>query len=207
MPQRIPSPRELQQHTQNIMQQALIKKKLEEQREKFIKKQEIIGQRSMSPDSNTGHIGASPAKHLSPTPHSFTPTSVLRKMTASKENESLLSAITKDKSNSISNNNQLANEQTLKQISLQRENSLTSLTGQTGSQVQGRAVTGMRQSQPPSVGLNSNVVPHMSGWNAQQQQISSLKQGKQTTIHIKLKAMLHNLVAITDCNPGTPITG
>lgn len=39
--QRIPSPRELQFHTQSIMQNALIKKKLEEQRENFRKRQEI----------------------------------------------------------------------------------------------------------------------------------------------------------------------
>lgn len=40
IPQRIPSPRELQVHTQSIMQNALIKKKLEEQRENFRKRQE-----------------------------------------------------------------------------------------------------------------------------------------------------------------------
>ena len=34
-PQRIPSPRELQQHTQSIMQRALLKKKLEEQQRSF----------------------------------------------------------------------------------------------------------------------------------------------------------------------------
>lgn len=41
IPQRIPSPRELQFHTQSIMQNALIKKKLEEQRENFRKRQVI----------------------------------------------------------------------------------------------------------------------------------------------------------------------
>ncbi len=41
IPQRIPSPRELQFHTQSIMQSALIKKKLEEQRENFRKRQEM----------------------------------------------------------------------------------------------------------------------------------------------------------------------
>lgn len=40
IPQRIPSPRELQFHTQAIMQNALIKKKLEDQRENFRKRQE-----------------------------------------------------------------------------------------------------------------------------------------------------------------------
>lgn len=57
MHQRIPSPRELQVHTQNILQRALIKKKLEEQQENYRKKQEMA----------------------------FTPTSVLRKMTAEKD--------------------------------------------------------------------------------------------------------------------------
>jgi hypothetical protein len=42
-PQRIPSPRELQYHTQSIMQNALIRKKLEEQRENFRKRQEQQG--------------------------------------------------------------------------------------------------------------------------------------------------------------------
>lgn len=37
---RIPSPRELQYHTQSIMQNALIRKKLEEQRENYRKRQE-----------------------------------------------------------------------------------------------------------------------------------------------------------------------
>ncbi|KAK4877791.1 hypothetical protein RN001_010297 [Aquatica leii] len=80
--QRIPSPRELQVHTQNIMQQALIKKKLEEQTENYKKRQEM--QRGQSPGR-----GLSPAKHISsPTPLAFTPTSVLRKMTAEKDDAS-----------------------------------------------------------------------------------------------------------------------
>lgn len=74
MQQRIPSPRELQAHTQGIMQRALIKKKLEEQQENFRRKQEQ--QQQNSPSSNAG--GTSPAKHLSsPTPLAFTPTSVI----------------------------------------------------------------------------------------------------------------------------------
>lgn len=40
MPQRISSPRELQYHTQSIMQNSLIRKKLEEQRENYRKRQE-----------------------------------------------------------------------------------------------------------------------------------------------------------------------
>ncbi|KAK7871270.1 hypothetical protein R5R35_007554 [Gryllus longicercus] len=92
---RVPSPRELIAHTQNIMQSALIKKKLEEQRENYRKRQEM--QQSLSPSMPGGGAGtgggvkvdsSSPAKHLSsPTPLAFTPTSVLRKMTAEKESE------------------------------------------------------------------------------------------------------------------------
>lgn len=47
--QRIPSPRELQFHTQSIMQNALIKKKLEEQRENFRKRQEMQQQQGQMP--------------------------------------------------------------------------------------------------------------------------------------------------------------
>ncbi|CAG2056485.1 unnamed protein product [Timema podura] len=98
LPHRVPSPRELIVHTQNIMQSALIKKKLEEQRENYRKRQEM--QQSLSPNLTTGGLvgvsnnvskgtETSPAKHLSPTPLTFTPTSVLRKMTAEKEADSL----------------------------------------------------------------------------------------------------------------------
>lgn len=81
MHQRIPSPRELQVHTQGILQRALIKKKLEEQQENYRKKQEM--QRGQSPN-NGGNQGLT--KNLtSPTPLTFTPTSVLRKMTADKD--------------------------------------------------------------------------------------------------------------------------
>lgn len=41
LPHRVPSPRELIAHTQQIMQTALIKKKLEEQRENYRKRQEM----------------------------------------------------------------------------------------------------------------------------------------------------------------------
>ncbi|KAK9874481.1 hypothetical protein WA026_002829 [Henosepilachna vigintioctopunctata] len=79
MHQRIPSPRELQVHTQNILQRALIKKKLEEQQENFRKKQEMQ-QPGHSPNNATSNKSIS-----SPTPLAFTPTSVLRKMTADKD--------------------------------------------------------------------------------------------------------------------------
>ncbi|XP_072155534.1 uncharacterized protein [Bemisia tabaci] len=91
--QRVPSPRELVAHTQNILQSALIKKKLEEQKENFRKRQEL--QRSHSPNLSNSSINSrlmdnNEAKSLrvlganSPTPANlaFTPTSVLRKMTA-----------------------------------------------------------------------------------------------------------------------------
>ncbi|RVE49119.1 hypothetical protein evm_006240 [Chilo suppressalis] len=68
VPARIPSPRELAAHTQSIMQGALIKKKLEEQRENYRRRHEMHQPKQ-------------------PTPISFTPTSVLRKMTAEKEAE------------------------------------------------------------------------------------------------------------------------
>ncbi|XP_064074281.1 eukaryotic translation initiation factor 4E transporter-like isoform X4 [Vanessa tameamea] len=68
VPARIPSPRELAAHTQSIMQGALIKKKLEEQRENYRRRHEMQQQQPKQP-----------------TPISFTPTSVLRKMTAEKE--------------------------------------------------------------------------------------------------------------------------
>lgn len=161
MPQRIPSPRELQYHTQSIMQNALIRKKLEEQRENYRKRQEQQQQQQQNrnqpetsaassstasaaattltttssassssaapnhpqsgnqPANSTATIApasvvpspavsapvmassiASPAKPTppshshsqhtsSPTPLAFTPTSVLRKMTAEKETEQL----------------------------------------------------------------------------------------------------------------------
>nr|XP_029717434.1 LOW QUALITY PROTEIN: uncharacterized protein LOC109422960 [Aedes albopictus] len=162
MPQRIPSPRELQYHTQSIMQNALIRKKLEEQRENYRKRQEQQQQQQQqqnrtqpetsvaasstasasttsttttSASSSAGNLNqqqtgnqpansiatsapttvvpspsiaapvvasaiASPAKPTpplhshsqhtsSPTPLAFTPTSVLRKMTAEKETEQL----------------------------------------------------------------------------------------------------------------------
>uniref|UniRef100_V5H527 Uncharacterized protein n=1 Tax=Anoplophora glabripennis TaxID=217634 RepID=V5H527_ANOGL len=70
MHQRIPSPRELQVHTQNILQRALIKKKLEEQQENYRKKQEM--QRGQSP--STSSSGQAVAKSISsPTPLAFTP--------------------------------------------------------------------------------------------------------------------------------------
>lgn len=119
IPQRIPSPRELQYHTQSIMQNALIRKKLEEQRENFRKRQEQEqkeqiqkqgGDRknpeldgAVSPPNQSpvdvpkiglmdSPIKKAPAQQQlqrqhAPSPSMFTPTSVLRKMTAEKESD------------------------------------------------------------------------------------------------------------------------
>lgn len=93
MQHRVPSPRELAMHTQTIIQNALIKKKLEEQRENFRKRQEQQQHHQQQQHKHQTHPNApspvnSPAKQtLSPTPLAFTPTSVLRKMTAEKEPE------------------------------------------------------------------------------------------------------------------------
>lgn len=123
MPQRIPSPRELQYHTQSIMQNALIRKKLEEQRENYRKRQEQEQKEIMQKQENEKKTrqdiqpsdnqvvtpeekqnNESPSKKMSsgvppaiqqqvqrahaPSPNIFTPTSVLRKMTAEKDGES-----------------------------------------------------------------------------------------------------------------------
>ena len=79
-------------HTQNILQRALIKKKLEEQQENYRKKQEMQ-QRGQSPNNNNNNTSSNnnnnsttQAKSVSsPPPLAFTPTSVLRKMTAEKD--------------------------------------------------------------------------------------------------------------------------
>nr|CAD7428991.1 unnamed protein product [Timema monikensis] len=125
LPHRVPSPRELIVHTQNIMQSALIKKKLEEQRENYRKRQEM--QQSLSPNLTTGSLvgvsnnvstgtETSPAKHLSPTPLTFTPTSVLRKMTAEKEADSLFP----NKITGTSSNEQIKLQQQQAAIALQQ---------------------------------------------------------------------------------------
>lgn len=84
---RVPSPQELAVHTQSILQTALLKKILEEQKQKenLRKQQEAAAtQRARSPTTTQGgptvNRGASPSKGLSPTMAAFTPTSVMRKM-------------------------------------------------------------------------------------------------------------------------------
>lgn len=91
IPHRVPSPRGLVMNTQTIMQNALIKQKLEEQRENYRKRQEQQ-QQSKQPQlpqqphhQMTSPVNSPSKQTLSPTPLAFTPTSVLRKMTAEKE--------------------------------------------------------------------------------------------------------------------------
>lgn len=90
IPHRVPSPREIVMHTQTIMQNALIKKKLEEQRENFRKRQDQQQQQQQQQQVQQQQLRASspvinsPAKQTA-SPLAFTPTSVLRKMTADKE--------------------------------------------------------------------------------------------------------------------------
>lgn len=87
MPHRVPSPRELVMHTQSIMQNALIKKKLEEQRENFRKRQDQQQQQQQIQQRPSTPVNSPAKQTMSPTPLAFTPTSVLRKMTADKEPE------------------------------------------------------------------------------------------------------------------------
>ncbi|CAN7984801.1 unnamed protein product, partial [Ixodes hexagonus] len=80
---RVPSPQELAVHTQSILQTALIKKILEEQKHKENLRKQQEAQRTRSPTLPQGvanNRGASPSKGLSPTMATFTPTSVMRKM-------------------------------------------------------------------------------------------------------------------------------
>lgn len=83
IPHRAPSPRDLIMHPQSMMQNALIKTKLEEQRENYRKRQEH--QQQQQQQRITSPINSPSKQIMSPTPLAFTPTSVLRKMTAEKE--------------------------------------------------------------------------------------------------------------------------
>ncbi|PNF25668.1 hypothetical protein B7P43_G00632 [Cryptotermes secundus] len=144
LPHRVPTPRELIAHTQNIMQSALIKKKLEEQQENFRKRQEM--QQSLSPSmpgmssnatNNSGlkiNDSSSPAKHMSsPTPLAFTPTSVLRKMTAEKEAETSggpVSALRIESKAAVSASNDLKPQSVAIQASQRQSLSSTQLRSQ-----------------------------------------------------------------------------
>lgn len=80
--QRVPSPQEMTVLTQQILQQALIKKKLEEQKENYRKKHE--GKMDREDKENIRGIKA--ADHASAgSPLAFTPTSVMRKSAADRK--------------------------------------------------------------------------------------------------------------------------
>lgn len=95
--QRIPSPQEISLHTQNIMQHALIKRKLEEQREKYRQRQEgdlapsaHAGQHHVhqaaariAASENIPHRSNSDAKQNS-SPLTFTPTVVMKKFVSDR---------------------------------------------------------------------------------------------------------------------------
>nr|XP_033329376.1 nuclear factor of activated T-cells 5-like isoform X2 [Megalopta genalis] len=97
MQHRVPSPREIAMHAQTIMQNTLIKKKLEEQRENYRKRQDQQQQhqqhqqqqqqQQQAQQRTSSPVNSSAKQTMSPTPLAFTPTSVLRKMTADKEPE------------------------------------------------------------------------------------------------------------------------
>lgn len=80
---RVPSPQELAVHTQSILQTALLKKILEDQKQKENLRKQQEAQRTRSPTATQASAmnrGSSPSKGLSPTMAAFTPTSVMRKM-------------------------------------------------------------------------------------------------------------------------------
>ncbi|KAL1453569.1 hypothetical protein WDU94_009900, partial [Cyamophila willieti] len=81
--QRIPSPNQLAAHTQAILQNAILKKKLQEQKETLRKRQEQqFMQRSSSPSPQPNAHELRPSQSSPNVINAFTPTSVLRKMTA-----------------------------------------------------------------------------------------------------------------------------
>ncbi|CAB0035897.1 unnamed protein product [Trichogramma brassicae] len=85
---RVPSPRELVAHSQNILQNALMKKKLEEQNYRKRQDPHPSGPNpSANPQRSATPVNTPAKPSISPTPLAFTPTSVLRKMTADKEPE------------------------------------------------------------------------------------------------------------------------
>ncbi|XP_071093743.1 eukaryotic translation initiation factor 4E transporter-like isoform X2 [Haliotis cracherodii] len=87
---RVPSPQELIAHTQAIMQSALIKKQLEDQKERFLKKQQ---ERARSPNQNRANPSPMPTtptaanQGKSTMSAAFTPTSVIRKMHSDRASE------------------------------------------------------------------------------------------------------------------------
>ncbi|XP_060067294.1 eukaryotic translation initiation factor 4E transporter-like isoform X2 [Ylistrum balloti] len=101
---RVPSPQELIAHTQAIMQTALLKKQLEDQRERFIRKQQdSVSYRAKSPNPMVSvkpagpNVTQTPTMSLATSPAcqtpkpsvsaAFTPTSVMKKMHSDKASE------------------------------------------------------------------------------------------------------------------------
>merc|ERR1719278_462704 len=90
---RVPSPQEMTMLTQHIMQQALIKRKLEEQKENFRRRQGDDGPPNSQPPSTQSDALGPPlaakvvpqATVANPSPLSFTPTSVMRKTAAERK--------------------------------------------------------------------------------------------------------------------------
>ncbi|XP_071946538.1 uncharacterized protein [Antedon mediterranea] len=79
---RIPSPQELAAHTQNILHNAVIKRQLEVQKEKFLAREAA----RKGPPSNIplNHMPERPTPTRPPVTPAFTPTSVIRKMHETK---------------------------------------------------------------------------------------------------------------------------
>ncbi|XP_055594609.1 putative uncharacterized protein DDB_G0271606 [Uranotaenia lowii] len=227
MPQRIPSPRELQFHTQSIMQNALIRKKLEEQRENYRKRQEQQAQQQQNRQqetssaassltssattttttavganqsgvsasgpgnqqgnntSNSGMVAPSTAiatpvvtssitspvkqnqpshshsQHTSsPTPLAFTPTSVLRKMTAEKESESIINNNSNQNIPITANANNMHQPNERPPLGItQGQNLLMSLTNPMNQQ---RNLNALSQSQNPQQTNQPGPLPAMS---------------------------------------------
>lgn len=109
-------------HTQAIMQNAIFKKKLEVEQHEQRRRQEMHKQHELESSSqqHQQQLNASmtqqvqhSARHInSPTPLAFTPTSVLRKMTAEKEctsNSSQNTTLSSTSSQQIQQHTQQAN--------------------------------------------------------------------------------------------------
>ena len=80
--QRVPSPQELVIHTQQIMQNALIKRKLEEQKENYRRRNDYQSSGSFRDRSNSDSKSANNPHGDSPL--AFTPMSVMKKMAADR---------------------------------------------------------------------------------------------------------------------------
>ncbi|XP_076472828.1 uncharacterized protein LOC143302173 isoform X2 [Babylonia areolata] len=113
--QRVPSPQELKAHTQAIMQTALIKRKLEDQKERYLKKQQERDKSPSQPQPPTAAskptVPTTPTITTTTTPNTtqakpanmaFTPTSVIRKMHSDRVSEKEKQAKESDEDSDIS---------------------------------------------------------------------------------------------------------